>query len=110
MTIETVTRSSGNVFADLGFSHEEAELLQMRTDLMIKLNDTIKVNQWTQAQAAEVFGVSQARVSDLTRGKWDKFSIDMLISLLIRAGNRCEVRVSKPKRSAKTYASVMAIA
>ena len=110
MLIETVTKSTGNVFTDLGFSREEAELLKMRTDLMIQLNDTIKRNQWTQAQAAEVFGVSQARVSDLTRGKWDKFSIDMLISLLIRAGKHCEVRVSQPKRSTRAYTSMVAMA
>ena len=110
MHIETVTKSTGNVFTDLGFSREEAELLKMRTDLMIQLNDTSKRNQGTQAQVAEVFGVSQARVSDLTRGKWDKFSIDMLISLLIRAGKHCEVRVSQPKRSTRAYTSMVAMA
>lgn len=109
MKTETVTKSSGNVFIDLGFSREEAELLKMRADLMIKLNDTIKANKWTQSEASKVFGVSQARVSDLTRGKWDKFSIDMLISLLIRAGNHCEVLVQKPKRTTKASAVAFAM-
>jgi predicted XRE-type DNA-binding protein len=40
----------------------------------------------TRARAAEIFGVSQSRVSDLVRGKWEKFSLEMLITLATRAG------------------------
>jgi hypothetical protein len=40
----------------------------------------------TQAQAAQVLKVSQSRVSDLTTGKWEKFSLEMLIALATRAG------------------------
>ncbi len=92
-TIEAITESEGNVFADLGFSHEESELMRMRADLMKHLRHTIADKGWTQTAAAQVFGVSQARVSDLVQGKWDKFSIDMLISLLIRTGQHCELTI-----------------
>jgi len=34
-----------------------------------------------QAQPAAQFGIAQARVSDLLRGKWDKFSLDMRYNL-----------------------------
>lgn len=67
MTHETVTESGGNVFADLGFSPEEATLLAMRAELMAKLRETIAEKGWTQAQAAERLGVGQSRVSDLVR-------------------------------------------
>ncbi|MDI6764909.1 MAG: XRE family transcriptional regulator, partial [Thermodesulfobacteriota bacterium] len=40
----------------------------------------------TQAKAAEILGVSQSRVSDLIRGKWERFSLEMLITLATRAG------------------------
>ena len=33
-------------------------------------------------------GIGQSRVSDLVRGKWDKFSLDMLITLAERAGQK----------------------
>ncbi len=81
-----VTESSGNVFLDLGFPPEEAALLAMRADLMAKLRLTIDEKKWTQAEAAKVLGIAQSRVSDLVRGKWEKFSLDMLISLASRAG------------------------
>lgn len=93
MTQETVTESSGNVFADLGFSPEEATLLAIRAELMAKLRETIAQNGWTQAQAAERLGIGQSRVSDLVRGKYDKFSLDMLVTLATRAGRHVELAV-----------------
>jgi len=81
-----ITESSGNVFIDLGFPPEEAALLAMRADLMAKLRLTIEEKGWTQAEAAKVLGIAQSRVSDLVRGKWEEFSLDMLITLSSRAG------------------------
>lgn len=83
---EPIVESGGNVFADLGFSEEEATLLKLRADLMASLRQTIEARNWTQAQAAAEFGISQPRVSDLMRGKWDKFNLDMLLALVVRAG------------------------
>lgn len=85
---EPVTPSSGNVFTDLGFPPEEAAVLTMRAELMAKLRTLITERGWTQQEASEQFGIGQSRVSDLVRGKWDKFSLDMLITLAARAGQR----------------------
>ncbi|MXS82723.1 helix-turn-helix domain-containing protein [Nitrosomonas oligotropha] len=93
MNKEPVTDSSGNVFADLGFSTEESTLLAMRAELMARLRDTIKQRGWTQQEAAEKLGIGQSRVSDLMRGKWDKFSLDMLITLTTRTGQHVELVV-----------------
>ncbi len=86
-----VIESSGNVFTDLGFSDEEAVLLKLRADLMASLRKEIADQGWTQQQAAERLGVGQSRISDLVRGKWEKFSIDMLITLAARAGRKVEL-------------------
>ena len=83
---EDIVSSSGNVFLDMGFSAEEAAILQMRADLMAKLRKVIKAKKLTQTKAAKMLGVSQSRVSDLVRGKWEKFSLEMLITLATRAG------------------------
>jgi predicted XRE-type DNA-binding protein len=79
-------KSSGNVFLDLGYSADEAAILQMRADLMADLRKFIENKKLTQAKAAKILGISQSRVSDLTRGKWDRFSLEMLIALATRAG------------------------
>jgi predicted XRE-type DNA-binding protein len=89
---ETVLNSSGNVFIDLGYSPDEAAILQMRADLMADLRKFIKAKRLTQAKAAEILGVSQSRISDLIRGKWERFSLEMLITLATRAGMRVSLR------------------
>jgi predicted XRE-type DNA-binding protein len=89
---KTVVNSSGNVFVDLGYSPDEAAVLQMRADLMADLRKFIKTKRLTQAKAAEILGVSQSRVSDLIRGKWERFSLEMLIILATRAGMHVSLR------------------
>jgi predicted XRE-type DNA-binding protein len=89
-----ITPSSGNVFTDLGFEPGEAAVMGLRADLMARLRVLVQAEGWTQAQAAERFGIAQSRVSDLLRGKWDKFSLDMLITLAARAGRKVELAVA----------------
>jgi len=87
-----IRRGSGNVFADLGFPTWEAANLQLRSHLMIQLRKALDARQLTQAAAARLLGISQPRVSDLVRGRIDRFSIDALIQLLDKAG--IEVRLT----------------
>jgi predicted XRE-type DNA-binding protein len=95
-----VRRSSGDVFRDLGFAREEADNLKIRTDLMIRLSKLIGARGLTQAQAAALFGVTQPRVSDLVRGKIDRFSIDTLVAMLGHAGVRVQIVVGRPSKVA----------
>ncbi len=87
-------RSTGNVFRDLGFGEDEAENLKIRADLMIELSKLIEAQGLTQAAAAELLGVTQPRISDLMRGKIDRFSVDSLIEMLGHAGARVSVVVT----------------
>lgn len=91
---DRIIDSSGNVFIDLGFPPDEAAVLQMRADLMSDLRKFIEGKRFTQAKAAEFLGMSQSRVSDLVRGKWEKFSLEMLITLATRAGMRVSVNIA----------------
>ncbi|MGD0232704.1 MAG: helix-turn-helix transcriptional regulator [Syntrophorhabdales bacterium] len=91
---ETIVESSGNVFIDLGYSPDEAAILQMRADLMAGLRKYIKAKKLTQAKAAEILGVSQSRVSDLNTGKWERFSLEMLIILATKAGMRVTLKAA----------------
>lgn len=95
---EAIVNSSGSVFIDLGFSPDEAAILQMRSELMADLRKFIKVKKLTQAKAAEILDVSQSRVSDLIRGKWDRFSLEMLITLAMRVGMQVSLRTATRRR------------
>ncbi len=88
-----IRRSSGNVFRDLGFSEEEAEHLRIRASLMVQIRKVLEMRRLTQARAAELFGVSQPRISDLVRGKIALFSIDTLVDMLAHAGIRVSLSV-----------------
>jgi predicted XRE-type DNA-binding protein len=94
MQSDKLTPSSGNVFIDLGFGPGEAAVMALRADLMGRLRLLVQDEGWTQAQAAQHFGIAQSRVSDLLRGKWEKFSLDMLITLAARAGRKVELAMA----------------
>lgn len=58
---------------------------------MIRLSKLIEDRGLTQGRAAELFGVTQPRISDLVRGKVDRFSIDTLIAMLGHAGVKVQI-------------------
>ena len=68
---EKVERSSGNVFADLGF-HDADERL-WKAQLAIEISQLIESKGWTQAQTAERVGLDQPKISHLRRGGFRGF-------------------------------------
>ncbi|MDF1628411.1 MAG: XRE family transcriptional regulator [Alcanivoracaceae bacterium] len=87
-------KASDNIFLDLGFEPAEAAVLQMRANLMNDLRLYIETERLTQTEAAKRLGIAQSRVSDLVRGKWDKFSLEMLIMLEARIGRTVKVELA----------------
>lgn len=88
-----IIEAGENLFIALGFPPHEAEVLQMRADLMAKLRLWIRDNELTQEEAAEKLGITQSRVSNLVRGQWKKFSLDMLLALAIKAGLQFKIEL-----------------
>jgi predicted XRE-type DNA-binding protein len=85
---------------------QEAASLRARSTLMMSITEAIQAQGLTQAQAAEVFGVTQPRISDLVRGKVNLFSLDALVDMASTAGMNPTIKVTVPKKaSAKAIAS-----
>jgi len=95
-----VTRSTGNVFRDVGFPPEEAQNLRLRSELMIQIRRILEGRKLTQAAGAKLFGVSQPRMSDVVRGRIELFSIDGLINMLAHAGIRVSLVVKRSRQVA----------
>ena len=95
-----VRRANVNVFADLAFTPSESANLRIRADLMIRLARLIERRGLTQSRAARLLGVSQPRVSDLVRGRIERFSIDSLVAMLGRAGATVSLVVRSARRVA----------
>jgi predicted XRE-type DNA-binding protein len=74
-----------SVWEAIADTSPEAANLKLRSTLMIILENHIRANQLTQAQAAEKFGVTQPRMSDLLRGKINLFSLDTLVNMAAAA-------------------------
>ena len=87
-------KGSGNVFLDLGFDPAEAEVMKLRAEVMIRIEQLVKAKGWTQLEAARRLGVTQPRISRLLKGKWEDFSLDMLLTLATRAGLKPSLRLA----------------
>jgi predicted XRE-type DNA-binding protein len=84
-----------DVWDAIGDDPATTENLKIRASLMYKLTTFIAAERMTQAEAAKRLGVTQPRISDLTRGKIDLFSIDTLVNMLSSAGLHVDVRVKR---------------
>ena len=80
---------------DIGFAHEEAENLKLRSDLMMRIGDNDKNGGASQATAAKALGLTMPRFNALLKGKINLFSLDALVNIAVRAGLRIELRVGK---------------
>ena len=74
-----------SVFRDL-FPEDRVAKMEMRAQLLSGLHRWLADSGLTQVDAAKALGVTQARVSDLKRGKISRFSLDLLVRLAARAG------------------------
>jgi predicted XRE-type DNA-binding protein len=97
-----VTRGSGNVFADLGFSPAEAAELQVKAELTRQIYNRINAMGLTQAQAGERLGIGQPDVSKLMNGKFVGYSNDRLIALLNLLGVDVDI-VVRPRKESRRH-------
>lgn len=90
-----ITRSSGNVFRDMGFSKAEAENLRLRSELMRQIDAYYRESGMTQAAAAKALGLTQPRLNALLKGKLHQFSLDALVNIASNAGMNVRLIVKK---------------
>jgi predicted XRE-type DNA-binding protein len=101
--IRHITKSGANLFAELGFSPEDASRYQvesreridhtlaLKEQLMVELTSWIKDSHLKQGDAAEILHVTRPRVSDVMNKKTSKFTIDALVDMLARVGKSVKV-------------------
>ncbi len=92
-----VYHGSDNVFADLGLP--DAEERMAKAQLSIQIHEIIKKRHLTQAQAAELLGIDQPKVSALMRGKLAGFSMERLFHFLNALGRDVQIVVKAKPRS-----------
>jgi predicted XRE-type DNA-binding protein len=96
------TKSSGNVFADLGLPNADEH--QIKADIVIALAARIKAKGLTQAEVSKLIGLAQPDVSKLLRGHFAGYSYERLFGFLNALGENVKIAVSpaKSKKQART--------
>mgnify|MGYP001558806126 CR=1 FL=1 len=102
-----VTKGSGNIFRDLGFSEQKSAELTLKSSLLQAIQETIRQRRWKQIEAAEHLGIDQAKVSKLLAGQMAGFSVERLVHFLSRLGQDVEVTVKQAPRGQR-YGRVLA--
>lgn len=82
--------SSGNVFADMGFTPAAAAVLTVKSTLIMTIGDTIKERSLTQQEAAQLCGTDQPTLSKVLRGRMESVTIDKLTAWLNALGRTVE--------------------
>jgi len=103
-----IYHSSGNVFADMGLP--DAEEMLAKAELAIQIHGIIKRRKLTQAQAAELLGIDQPKVSALLRGRLKGFSMERLFHFLNALGQDVQIVVKAKPRSRQQGHLMVAVA
>lgn len=85
---------------------EQAANMRFRSELMINAKQVIRDSGLTQKEAAKRAGVTQPRMSDLLRGRIDKFSVDALINVLEAFDRRVEPKITEIEEGEPTAVAV----
>ena len=87
--------SSGNVFADLGLANPGEHLI--KAGLVVRIHRIIRQRKLPQADAAELMGIDQPKVSAMLAGQFRGYSVERLMRFLVALGHDVEI-VVKPKK------------
>lgn len=94
---DEVIRGTGNVFADLGYP--DASERQAKLRLAYALNQILEQRKLSQAEAANVLGVTQPKVSALRHYKLAGFSVERLMNLLTALDQDIDIVIKRKPRS-----------
>jgi predicted XRE-type DNA-binding protein len=100
-------KSSGNVFADLGFPDSEQELVKAK--LTVQIYWLLKDRDLTQTEAAKLLGTTHAQVSSLMRCRPVSVSVGRLMEFLTILGQDVEVTVKPAARCSKGQHGLMSV-
>lgn len=94
---DEVIRGTANVFADLGYA--DAAERQAKLRLAYALNQILDQRKLSQAEAANVLGVTQPKVSALRHYKLAGFSVERLMNLLTTLDRDIDIVIKRKPRS-----------
>lgn len=95
---------SGSVYKDLGLKNYEE--METKSNLVIEISKALKKKKLTQIQAAEIFGISQPKLSELLKGHFRGYSVERLILFLNKIGQDVDIVIKAKPRNRKARTCV----
>jgi len=92
-----IESGSANVYADLG--RADADEMLVKAQLVSKIGDIIKRRKLAQAQAAEILGIPQPKLSGLLRGQFRGVSEAQMMDCLTKFGRDIRIVVGPARRA-----------
>lgn len=92
-------RSSGDVFADIGFTPTETADLTAKSTLIIAIKGAIAHRELTHQKAVQFCGRDQPTLSKVLRGRMESITIDRPARWLNALGLDMEIVVKRAPRS-----------
>ena len=97
-----------SVYEELKYANADEMLIKAR--LVTEIADELKLRDLTQAEASELLGFSQPKLSNLLRGQFRGISERKLMDCLTRLGRDIEIVVKPAPRSRREGKITVAVA
>ena len=96
--------TTDKLFEDLGFSTEEAAVLELKLTLHGEIMKVVEKRKLSSRDVEKLLDISQPKASDLLNGKISQMSADRLTKYLHRLGRRVKVTTTVAKGRGKRVA------
>ena len=103
-----VEKGSGNVYADLGYP--DSDTMLVKAQLVAKIAEIVQRRALTQAQTAEILGLTQPKVSALLKGQFRGISEHRLLECLTRLGRDVHIVIKPAPRNRSSGRLTLSVA
>lgn len=111
---------SKKIFADLGFTEDEAREQAMRAEIAARIGMWIQEHNLKQKDAAKLFKVPQPTISKVVSGNISNLSLAFFVKMLLRAdipfricrarsADEVEIAIDEPEETRATVYEVMRV-
>lgn len=87
--------SMDNLFEDLGFSKEQAAVLELKLSLHNEIIKVVEKRKLTSRHLEKILDITQSRASELLNGKISQMTADRLTKYLHRLGRQVKVTTTR---------------
>src|SRR6266480_720512 len=87
--------STDKLLEDLGFSKEQAAVLELKLSLHNEIMKVVEKQNLTSRQLEKLLDVTQSRASELLNGKISQMTADRLTKYLYRLGRQVKVTTTR---------------